>query len=143
MTAAIGTTQSRDVLGTEHHDRLVLEGNQPRTVYVRAHVENNKNHAEFASDPNGHWHKHGIHWKCPDEDPSLVMTFQFTGVNGVDCVAPVLYSPPFGTDPLQQFCAVPPATQRTTHHLWVIFPDHTRIDPQIIVTPIGGGTDDT
>jgi hypothetical protein len=132
--AAIKSVQDRQE-DPQDQGKVHLSGDAPQQVWVRASTDGG--HAEFATSSSGPWFRDGIKWECPHEayekDHSMFITLQLVDVRGVDCAAPVLYSPAIAS---LQYCAVPPSDTRVVYQFKVKLEGGMAIDPQIVVTPI-------
>lgn len=143
MTAAIKNIQAQHDADPNDQDKLALTGTAPQPVWVRTRDHGADQFCEFAAHEQGPWHRHGIKWKClKGTETSLFIIFQLVDVIAVDCDAPVLYSPPFGSSAEEQYCAIPPSDTKVVHHFTVQHHRGVYVDPKIVVTPITEPTED-
>ncbi|MEO7736068.1 MAG: hypothetical protein ABIY55_34240 [Kofleriaceae bacterium] len=118
--------------------RLKLSGNQPITIYVAPFVVGGVNVGGFGIAAAGDFYQDGIKWKCGLEYSMFVTLTLLPGIAGVDCDE-LPYS--VITD-ASQLLAIGRAAHKTKYHCYIKFPDGSRHDPKIIVTPITQTDDD-
>lgn len=109
---------------------LVISGDQPVTIHIKATPRHKPTIAGFSTDPHSnHYYTGGIKWQLNEEYAKFV-TFDIPeNVSYVDCPG-LPYAPVVNHK--QQMCILSVAQ---SYGFFVYYPDGTRHDPEIIVTP--------
>jgi hypothetical protein len=146
---AIDTIQRREVPDCDD-TQLPLKGYNPVTIYVQVTAEG----VEFSTDRT-QWYP-DICWKCgsatAQEFYALFVTYQLltpdTELGPSSGTDPTLYFSPVITTTIEyasttrtQLGYIPWVAQQTTFAFSLTLGDTTVLDPQIVVTPIGGPGD--
>jgi len=139
-TVSAPAASVRAFAGTLQRGKLKLPGDEPATVYVAPFTISNITVGGFGLTADGDFYEGGLKWKSGKEFSKFITFILLPGIKAIDCDE-LAYSPVIDSSETQ-LLAIMHVAQKMSYQFYVKFPDGSRHDPKIIVTPITHTDDD-